>query len=101
MKHFMIWLVSLYRKYISPLKPPCCRFTPTCSAYAIEAFEKRGFFMGLILTVYRILRCNPFSKGGYDPVPEKGFRPVRTQRESKPENFTECDKQEKEQSNEL
>ena len=74
MKHVMIWLVGLYRKYISPLKPPCCRFTPTCSAYAIEAFQKRGFFVGFILTVWRILRCNPFSKGGYDPVPERGFR---------------------------
>lgn len=74
MKHVMIWLVRLYRKIISPIKPPCCRFSPTCSAYAIEAFEKRGFFVGLILTVWRILRCNPFSKGGYDPVPEKGLR---------------------------
>ena len=74
MKHIMIWLIGLYRRYISPLKPPCCRFTPTCSAYAIEAFRKRGFFVGFILTVWRILRCNPFSKGGYDPVPEKGFR---------------------------
>ena len=70
----MIWLVKLYRKYISPAKPPCCRFTPTCSAYALEAFTKRGFFVGLILSVWRILRCNPFSKGGYDPVPEKGLR---------------------------
>ena len=70
----MIWLIELYRKYISPLKRPCCRFTPSCSAYAIEAFRKRGFFIGFILTVWRILRCNPFSKGGYDPVPEKGFR---------------------------
>ncbi len=74
MKHVMIWLIGLYRKYISPLKPPCCRFTPTCSAYAIEAFQKRGFFVGFILTVWRILRCNPFSKGGYDPVPERGLR---------------------------
>ena len=74
MKHLMIGLVRLYQKYISPLKPPCCRFTPTCSAYAIEAFSKRGFFVGLILTVWRILRCNPFSKGGYDPVPERGLR---------------------------
>ena len=74
MKHVMIWLVGLYRKYISPMKPPCCRFTPTCSAYAVEAFEKRGFFIGTILTVWRILRCNPFSKGGFDPVPEKGLR---------------------------
>ena len=74
MKYVMIWLVRLYRKFISPLKPPCCRFTPTCSAYAIEAFTKRGFFIGLILTIGRICRCNPFFKGGYDPVPEKGLR---------------------------
>ena len=77
MKYLMIWLVKLYRRFISPIKPPCCRFTPTCSAYALEAFTKRGFFVGLILTVWRILRCNPFSKGGYDPVPEKGFRVKR------------------------
>ena len=74
MKHFMIWLISLYRKFISPNKPPCCRFKPTCSAYALDAYQKRVFFVGTILTVWRILRCNPFSRGGYDPVPEKGFR---------------------------
>ncbi len=74
MKHLMIWLIRLYQKFISPIKPPCCRFTPTCSAYAIEAFTKRGFFVGLGLTVWRILRCNPFSKGGYDPVPERKKR---------------------------
>lgn len=77
MKHVMIWLIGLYRKFISPIKPACCRFTPTCSAYAIEAFSKRGFFAGFILTVWRILRCNPFCKGGYDPVPERGFRRVK------------------------
>ncbi len=74
MKYICIWLVKLYRKFLSPLKPSCCRFTPTCSAYALEAFQKRGFFAGLILTVWRILRCNPFCRGGYDPVPKKGFR---------------------------
>ena len=74
MKYLMIGLVKLYRKFISPIKPNCCRFTPTCSAYALEAFQKRGFFVGFILTAWRILRCNPFSKGGYDPVPERGFR---------------------------
>jgi len=74
MKHLMIGIVKLYRKFISPIKPPCCRFTPTCSAYALEAFQKRGFFVGLILTVWRILRCNPMCRGGYDPVPERGFR---------------------------
>ncbi|MBQ5747067.1 MAG: membrane protein insertion efficiency factor YidD [Clostridia bacterium] len=69
MKHVFIFLVKLYRKFISPLFPPCCRFTPTCSQYAIEAFEKHGAFKGLFLTLWRILRCNPFCKGGYDPVP--------------------------------
>lgn len=73
MKHVCIWIIRLYQKFISSHKPyPTCRFTPTCSAYAIEAFQKRGFICGLALTVYRIFRCNPFSIGGYDPVPEKG-----------------------------
>ncbi len=76
MKYPFIWLIRLYRRFISPLKPPCCRFTPTCSAYALEAFTKRGFFAGLILSVWRILRCNPFCRGGYDPVPDRGFRRV-------------------------
>ncbi|MBO5305711.1 MAG: membrane protein insertion efficiency factor YidD [Clostridia bacterium] len=71
MKYLCIWLVRFYQKFISPLKRPCCRFTPTCSQYALEAFEKRGFFVGFGLTVWRILRCNPFCAGGYDPVPEK------------------------------
>ncbi len=75
MKYVFIWLIRLYQRYISPLKrSPCCRFTPTCSAYALEAFSKRGFFVGLFLTVWRVLRCNPFCKGGYDPVPEKKSR---------------------------
>ena len=80
----MIWLIGLYRKYISPLKPPCCRFSPTCSAYAIEAFRKRGFFAGFILTAWRILRCNPFCRGGYDPVPDKGFKSFSKPRPDKP-----------------
>ncbi len=71
MKYIAIWLIGLYRKYISPLKEPCCRFTPTCSEYALEAFKKRGFIVGFALTLWRILRCNPFGKGGYDPVPDK------------------------------
>lgn len=72
MKYICIWLIRFYRRFISPLKrQPTCRFTPTCSEYAIEAFSKRGFFVGFGLTVWRILRCNPFCKGGYDPVPEK------------------------------
>lgn len=72
MKYLCIWLIRFYQKVLSPLKRnPTCRFTPTCSAYAIEAFQKRGFFVGFGLTVWRILRCNPFCAGGYDPVPEK------------------------------
>lgn len=71
MKRLLIAIVELYRKYISPLKPPCCRFTPTCSQYAIEAFEEWGAIVGLALTIWRVLRCNPFGKGGYDPVPKR------------------------------
>ena len=73
MKYIGIWLVRFYRKFISPLKRPCCRFTPTCSQYALEAFDEWGLIIGLLLTVWRILRCNPFCKGGYDPVPERKF----------------------------
>lgn len=72
MKHLCIFLIGLYRKFISPLKTkPCCRFVPTCSEYALEAYKVHGFFKGTYLTVWRILRCNPFCRGGYDPVPEK------------------------------
>ncbi len=94
MKYLMIGLVRLYQKVISPIKPSCCRFTPTCSAYAIEAFKKRGFFVGLILTVWRILRCNPFGKGGYDPVPTKGFRnPKRAESIEDDQTTTENEKE--------
>lgn len=64
-----IFLIRVYRKFISPLKVPCCRFTPTCSEYAMEALKRYGAVKGLYLSVRRILRCNPFFKGGYDPVP--------------------------------
>jgi len=70
MKKICIALIKFYRKYLSPyIGFGCCKYTPTCSAYAIEAYEKYGFFKGTRLTVWRIVRCNPFSKGGYDPVP--------------------------------
>ena len=75
MKHVAIFLVRFYQKLLSPLKrQPTCRFEPTCSSYAIDAFRKRGFVVGMILTVARILRCNPFCAGGYDPVPDYGLR---------------------------
>ncbi|MBE6596450.1 MAG: membrane protein insertion efficiency factor YidD [Ruminococcaceae bacterium] len=84
MKHVCIWLIRKYQKFLSPLKgSPTCRFTPTCSAYAIEAFSQRGFFVGMALTVWRILRCNPFCKCGYDPVPPKKIPKYRDRREKK------------------
>ena len=75
MKRVAMAIVRFYRKCLSPLKPtPTCRFTPTCSAYSLEAFEKRGFFAGLALTIWRILRCSPLSPCGFDPVPKAGFK---------------------------
>ena len=76
MKYVAVFLIRLYRKWISPIKPPCCRFSPTCSAYALEAFQKRGFWVGLVLSLSRLLRCNPFGRAGYDPVPDKGWKAV-------------------------
>lgn len=69
-------LVRFYRKFISPLKPACCRFTPTCSAYALEALRVHGAVKGSWLTIKRILRCNPWGGQGYDPVPPKSQTPV-------------------------
>jgi putative membrane protein insertion efficiency factor len=62
-------LISFYRAIISPMLPPACRFTPTCSEYGYEAIAKYGIITGGRLAVWRILRCNPFGRGGYDPVP--------------------------------
>ena len=64
-----VGIIRFYRKFISPMKAPCCRFLPTCSEYALEALRRHGFFKGLFLSVRRIFRCNPFGKGGFDPVP--------------------------------
>lgn len=74
-----IFLIKVYRTMISPLFPPCCRFQPTCSAYALSALQIHGLLKGSLLTIWRILRCNPFVKGGYDPVPPKGaWRPQKS-----------------------
>lgn len=70
----LVGAIRLYQKRVSPLLGEHCRFTPTCSQYAIEAIRTRGAFMGLLLGFYRILRCNPLCKGGYDPVPPKPRR---------------------------
>ena len=70
MKKLLIRLIQFYRKYLSGMKgTPTCKFIPTCSEYGIEAINKYGALKGGLLTIWRILRCNPFSKGGYDPVP--------------------------------
>ena len=69
MKRFLISNIEFYQKYISPKLPCMCRYTPTCSHYAKEAIEKYGAWKGGRLAVWRLMRCNPFTKGGYDPVP--------------------------------
>jgi uncharacterized protein len=60
--------LKIYKKYISPALPKSCRFVPTCSEYAVDAIKKYGILKGSIKSIYRILRCNPFNKGGYDPA---------------------------------
>lgn len=70
MKQLLLWLIRFYRRNISPATPPACRFTPTCSQYALTAVERFGAAKGGWLALKRILRCNPFCRGGYDPVPE-------------------------------
>ena len=71
MKKLLIKLIRFYQVCISPRKIACCRFTPSCSQYAIEAINIHGALKGTALAILRILRCNPFCKGGYDPVPPK------------------------------
>jgi len=73
---FFVWLVLLpvmfYRRVVSPMKRvPTCRYLPTCSQYAIDAVKQRGIFVGIVLAIWRILRCHPFARGGYDPVPSR------------------------------
>ena len=71
MKKLLLWLIRFYRRQISPMKRPCCRFIPTCSEYALEAIERFGAWKGGGLALRRVLRCQPFCRGGYDPVPQK------------------------------
>jgi uncharacterized protein len=61
--------IRLYKLFVSPVLPPMCRFTPSCSMYAMEAIRTRGAVRGIALGLWRLLRCNPLSRGGYDPVP--------------------------------
>ena len=68
LKAVFLTIIKFYRKFISPLKPPCCRFYPTCSEYAMTAIEKYGAIKGGWMAIKRICRCHPFNDGGYDPV---------------------------------
>ena len=74
MKHLILSGLRFYKAKISPQLPPACRYTPTCSEYAIEAIERRGVLVGGLLATKRVLSCNPFSRGGYDPVREARAR---------------------------
>lgn len=69
LKKFLLWSIRLYKTYLSPMKTVKCPYFPSCSDYALEAIQKHGSMKGTLLASWRILRCNPFSKGGYDPVP--------------------------------
>jgi len=78
MRHLAIALITFYRRFLSPLKgKPTCIFYPSCSLYAIKAFGEWGFIRGMGYTVWRLLRCQPFSRGGYDFVPPRRTRPDR------------------------
>lgn len=71
MKKLLLKLIRFYQTKISPHTPPACKYYPTCSQYGYEAIETFGVLKGSALAIWRILRCNPFSKGGFDPVPQK------------------------------
>jgi putative membrane protein insertion efficiency factor len=72
MKTFFLYTLGLYRRYLSPLMPPACRFTPTCSEYAVEAFSRKSTLTAIRMTLVRIAKCHPFHPGGYDPVEKPG-----------------------------
>ncbi len=69
MKRALLWLIRGYQNWVSPMLPSACRFQPTCSEYGYQAIAKYGIIRGGAMAVWRVLRCNPFNKGGYDPVP--------------------------------
>lgn len=71
LSYFLIALVYVYKYIVSPVLPRACRFYPTCSQYAIVAIKRHGIIKGTFLSAYRVIRCNPFCSGGYDPVPKK------------------------------
>ena len=74
MKRPLLAALRFYKAQISPALPPACRYTPTCSEYAIEAVEQYGALRGTVMAVRRVVSCNPFARGGYDPVPQRVAR---------------------------
>jgi len=68
MKGLALWLLQVYKRWVSPAFPPACRYVPTCSEYAMEAVERYGALRGGVMAAWRVLRCHPFVKGGLDPV---------------------------------
>ena len=74
----LIFLIELYRTYVSPTRMPVCRFTPSCSEYAVTALRERGAVIGLALTVVRLVKCAPWHPGGWDPVPQRRQARLRT-----------------------
>lgn len=89
---FPILAIRLYRKYISPLFPPTCRFEPSCSNYGLQAFGTHSFFKASWLTIWRVLRCNPFNPGGFDPVPPAPGSCENQTRDAAPEQLDTRDK---------
>jgi putative membrane protein insertion efficiency factor len=71
----LIAVIEIYRNMISPYRPPSCRFTPTCSQYAVDALSTHGLFRGTWLAVARLAKCGPWHRGGWDPIPEKTQEP--------------------------
>ncbi len=67
----VLWVLRWYKRAVSPMLPPACRYIPTCSDYAVEAIERHGIAIGAFLAVRRVLSCHPFARGGHDPVPAR------------------------------
>lgn len=80
MRRVLLSALRFYKAHVSPALPPACRYTPTCSEYAIEAVERHGAARGSTMAIRRVLSCNPFARGGYDPVPQLGSASRRVAR---------------------
>lgn len=80
LRELVVLPIRFYRRFLSPLKPPVCRFRPTCSEYGLDSIRAHGIFKGFLISVWRVLRCQPFGTAGWDPVPEPGEWPKRVQK---------------------